>query len=190
MVSSSCLCVPNTDTGKPNSALVLPVAALALSPSATTISHPVLSAHISNWSLAAALNVSPAAINTYDNSSQDCWWTYWYSILPILAKFLIFTYLSNHFLISHPTLNKRTKRVYIDIKHEESTLVPSFLNLWASFPEKTNKKPILTHYIFLQLPPKSKQLYTVNVYCLTKRCGLPTSIHANDHYNSWFPDTP
>ena len=43
----------------------VPDDAFAFSDSATTISHPVLSAHISNWSLAAALNVSPAAINIW-----------------------------------------------------------------------------------------------------------------------------
>lgn len=42
----------------------LPDDAFAFSFSATTISQPTLSAHISNWSLAAALNVSPAPSST------------------------------------------------------------------------------------------------------------------------------
>lgn len=47
----------------------LPDDAFTFSPSATTISQPVRSAHISNWSLAAARNVSPAAINIWHKSS-------------------------------------------------------------------------------------------------------------------------
>lgn len=48
----------------------VPDDALVLSPWATTISDPVLSAQTSSWSLAAALNVSPAAINTWKFSKE------------------------------------------------------------------------------------------------------------------------
>lgn len=52
---------------------MVPDDALAFSFSATTISQPVLSAQISNWSLAAALNVSPAASSVYKVHRMEMW---------------------------------------------------------------------------------------------------------------------
>lgn len=60
----------------------VPEDALAFSFSATTISQPVLSAQTPSWSLAAALNVSPAAISTWHSNQILTQWSFvetrWY----------------------------------------------------------------------------------------------------------------